>query len=424
MSMLIKDTILIQLDKKEIFTEYDENLQKTLNIDPMGLQVVWTFFGQKIFQNKLTSVALDIRSYNINIFNHFIIKNLMSHGTEEIKNMFIKEEKETIEKLLIILENMLIWSWYCDQNNWDKSGLLGTSKALKSWDEKKINLNLKSDIETLELLKRQKQLGVNGRYKGPFIEMNFFKSSHYSEYLEDEYNNIFSLIENNQALKNLYLLVMEFFHDENRDEAAIPTDEYTQVFSNVSVLADDTKDFWLSHLGFINSEAKVIYDIVDLQNYKQNNKDIFIQANSQKKSEIFKTIIDLESKLAYVDKLFTYLLLCDNKEVQEINNNYFNTISSFNFDSIDAKDSAKIRLYELSKIKDVATLIHYHKEIMISRGHVPWVSVVNGKVKVDITKNGNIDTVLKILDEGVDNIDWIHDYYIWSVRSIKKGLEK
>ena len=52
---------------KNIFTEYDELLTKNINTDPLGFQIVWTYFGQKIFHNKTTSIDMDIRSYNIKL---------------------------------------------------------------------------------------------------------------------------------------------------------------------------------------------------------------------------------------------------------------------------------------------------------------------------------------------------------------------
>ena len=114
-----------------IFTEYDESLTKGLNIDPLGFQIVWTYFGQKIFQNKTTSVALDIRSYNINLFNHYIIYQIIQeHEGLSFKNLITNDItlKEKIEKTLIVLENLLTWSWYSKKDGkWEdeyKSGLL------------------------------------------------------------------------------------------------------------------------------------------------------------------------------------------------------------------------------------------------------------------------------------------------------------
>jgi len=167
----------------KIFTQYDEKIEKTLEVDPLGFVAIWTYFGQNIFHNKISSVASDIRSFNINLFNHFLIKSIASSGSKTLQNQFEKNHKESVEKLILILENMLIWSWYREKGRWgeSKNGLLGTSKAITKWEESQINLDITDKIENLELLKRQKTTGVNGRYKGAFIAMDFFDSNYDDE---------------------------------------------------------------------------------------------------------------------------------------------------------------------------------------------------------------------------------------------------
>ncbi len=147
---------------KNIFTEYDEKIEKTLEIDPMGLSVIWTHFGQEIFHNKISSVALDARSFTINLLNHFVIRTLMQDSSTNLQRLFEKDCKLTVEKLLIVLENMLIWSWHKDVQNgkdWDdaKNGLLGTSKAISKWEQNNINLNIDDKIEKLELCRIRRQ---------------------------------------------------------------------------------------------------------------------------------------------------------------------------------------------------------------------------------------------------------------------------
>ena len=67
------------MDFKSLFTEYDENISAGLNVDPLGLQVIWSVYGQKIFQNKVSSISNDVRNFTINLFHHYIIKNLIEN---------------------------------------------------------------------------------------------------------------------------------------------------------------------------------------------------------------------------------------------------------------------------------------------------------------------------------------------------------
>lgn len=418
----------MELAFKNIFTEYDDSLQKSLNIDPMGLSVIWTYFGQRIFNNKISSVALDIRSFNINLFNHFVIATLITDSSLNIHELFEKDKKQTIEKLLIVLENMIIWSWHESESNWMESqrkGLLGTSKALSQWiDGKTINININESFEKLELLKRQKVLGVNGRYKGSFVQIGFF-TNNYDEYFnKDIFDETKLLIENNTDLKSLYDCIIGFFKDMKVEK--IPKELYKIVFADTNKLAESTKAFWIDKLGFKTDEAKAIYDSVDLKN-KTTLQEIFKQANKETKFEKLETILNLEPKLSYFNSLFQYLLFCDGLKVDEIENSYFKKLNSLDLSSevLVATDSAKERLEQLSKIKDIKSIIQYHTEIMLARGHTPWLTMdeITNKIKVEISRRGSQEEVETKLASEIKDQSWIHNYYLWSVESIKRGLE-
>ena len=135
-----------------------------------------------------------------------------------------RRSQEKIEKTLIILENLLTWSWFSTRDDWTeeyKSGLLGTYKALSIWESEQtylINFN-ERDFNKIEILKNQRSLGVSGRYKGPFRAMGFFK-----EYEESSYKGSSELFENeikeliesqNSPLKNLLLNLL--YGKENKE---------------------------------------------------------------------------------------------------------------------------------------------------------------------------------------------------------------
>ena len=140
------------LNSNNIFTEHDESLSLGLKVDPLGFQLIWTYFGQKIFKDKINSATFDIRNFNLNLFNHAVI----FHMQKEDANI-------DVNKMIILLENILIWSWYNNQNTFKKEGLSGTSLTAKKWEDT-TKINLQED-----LIKNQISSGVNGRYKGAFI---------------------------------------------------------------------------------------------------------------------------------------------------------------------------------------------------------------------------------------------------------------
>lgn len=427
-----------------IFTEYDESLTKNINTDPLGFQIVWTYFGQKIFHNKTTSIALDIRSYNINLFNHYIIYQIIQENENLSFNKLITNEiklNEKIEKTLIILENLLTWSWFSTREHWDekyKSGLLGTYKALSIWEDKQtylINFN-ERNFNKIEILKNQRSLGVSGRYKGPFRAMGFFK-----EYEESSYKGSSELFENeikeliesqNSPLKNLYKEVISFLQEAQELKVIeigknnTLVNRYVESFKNPKDITLHTKRFWKKYLGLNQDEASIVYKYIDLSKKDQNSKQIFAKALEESpNNKIFQDINQIEPQLTYINLLFDYLIIKSENKISELNNDYLFTLENFKWDnfSIETNTSVFLRIEELKKIKDYKTLLEYHKIVMNKRGQMPWIELKNDEIlKTNVTKNIDSNKLGELLSKNLNN-DWLNDYYIYSMRNIKRGLE-
>lgn len=432
---------------ENIFTEYDESLTKGLNIDPLGFQIVWTYFGQKIFQNKTTSVALDIRSYNINLFNHYIIYQIIQENEGlSFKNLITNDItiKEKIEKTLILLENLLTWSWFSKRKEWKdqyQSGLLGTYKAISLWEDKNsyvVNFN-ERDFSKIEVLKSQRALGVSGRYKGPFRAMGFFK-----EYEESSYKGNSELFE--VEIKQLITPQDSPFHDLYYD--VIKLLQTAQINRNIEIGMDDTivnsfescfknpkesaeitKEFWEKYLGLKQDESSIIYEHIDLPKKGEeiyNAKQIFEKALSEyPDNKIFQDINQLEPQLTYLNILFDYLISKSEHKISELDNEYISILGNFRWDnlSIDQNSSVYFRIEELKKIKDYESLIDYHRVVMEKRGQTPWIELKKDTtIKTNIVKNIN-HNIENLLSNKLDN-NWLNDYYIYSMRSIKRGLEQ
>lgn len=423
----------------EIFTEYDGILCKSMNTDPLGFQIIWTYFGQKIFESKVTSVALDIRSYNINLFNHLIIYKLIreDYFNSEVSQTILKlvKTRTGIEKLLVMLENMLTWSWFLSLHNGDrwseeqKRGLLGTSKALSLWsDNEELLLNCNQKISNLEVLKNQKSLGISGRYKGPFIKMGFF-DSYYSTNSYKNAEELFLEVEQvflgEDSTKKLYKQIISYFqeYDYTQKISDDLVDSFNATFKDKKILNQLTKEFWIDHLGLKNFEAKALYEKIELENKNQSIKSIF-KAVYSKESEKFDNILQLEPKLSYLQLLFDYLLLQDERDVDTLEKRYIEILKDFKWVKAEKNSSAQSRITELQKVQDYRSLLEYHKQIMESRGQFPWVKIVDKKIHVNISKNQTLDKIKDALEKEIDHIEWIHDYYIFSIRSIKDGFEK
>ena len=427
-----------------IFTEYDELLTKNINTDPLGFQIVWTYFGQKIFHNKTTSIALDIRSYTINLFNHYIIYQIIQENKNLSFKSLITNEislKEKIEKTLIILENLLTWSWFSTRDDWTeeyKSGLLGTYKALSIWEDEQtylINFN-ERDFNKIEILKNQRSLGVSGRYKGPFRAMGFFK-----EYEESSYKGSSELFENeikeliesqNSPLKNLYKEVISFLQKAQELKVIeigknnTLVNKYVESFKNPKDISLHTKHFWKKYLGLNQDEASIVYKHIDLDKIEQNTKQIFTKALEESfDNKIFQDINQIEPQLTYINLLFDYLIVKAENKINELNNDFILPLENFEWNSlsINANTSVYLRVEELKKIKDYKTLLEYHKIVMNKRSQMPWIELKNDEIlKTNIAKNIASNKSEELLSKGLNN-DWLNDYYIYSIRNIKRGLE-
>ena len=65
-----------------IFTIPDPSIVQEGSVDPLGMQVIWTHFGQKIFANKLTTVATDIRNYSVNLLHLHVLDRLKNEHSD------------------------------------------------------------------------------------------------------------------------------------------------------------------------------------------------------------------------------------------------------------------------------------------------------------------------------------------------------
>jgi len=118
---------------KQFFTEFDDSLTHTLNIDPLGMTVIWSAFGQKIFNNRVSSISNDVRNYTLNLVHHLAIKELVELGlTLQGQLAQIYPQVDLLEfkqACLIHAENLFVYSMLTSEKPLDTFGILGASKG-------------------------------------------------------------------------------------------------------------------------------------------------------------------------------------------------------------------------------------------------------------------------------------------------------
>lgn len=134
---------LEKLLPNSVFTERDDSIFKETSSDPLGMRVIWTYYGQLIFNQKLTTVATDIRNYTVNLMNYsllFQLDDILSHYASRHK---VRKDDISLG-LLIMLEDIITYSLIegnevtTNNNEVDLGGVLGSWKGQIRYQE---NLN-------------------------------------------------------------------------------------------------------------------------------------------------------------------------------------------------------------------------------------------------------------------------------------------
>jgi hypothetical protein len=459
-------------DFKDVFTDINDSLSIESSRDPMGMQVLWSFLGQRIFKQKLTTVANDIRNFTLNLINHSVIKEIaLDHSFDSFwgtASSFYKTRNELIRGLIIFLENLFIFSLISinessENEQIETHGLLGYQKGIEKYENQGKNpkiIKIENSLDN-DILKRQISLGVNGRYKGPFTQIGLLnKGFTYTGEIDKNWENVEKEIFNQQELLPLKELRNELHKltektlSSNKKNPEAPSilfnDEQVKKLGKFysNVFGEDkpykkTKEFWIEKLGLKEGPANILYDIMTEKIGKiidskeltpANYKNIFEQAKNQINDAIFSEILMLEPILARLQFCFDYLMRRDvdtvpiSQENFHLNNangesDFLYKMNSYKNNGIFSKRIEQ--LYEIytsyfsgnRQGHDLAKAIYeYHKTIMNERGGSPWFTI---KGNNHIAHSGPTKNTI---DE--NDYQWIHSYYLDTLKNIVDELER
>lgn len=347
----------------QYLTEYDENISGESFRDPMGMQVIWSAIGQRIFGWHITSRANDLRNYTQALFQHYVVREIENDDTIEIPSFArhyygSKYDPRFKASLIIFLENLFVYTAVLKQ--FDCSGVLGSQSA-----GHKLQLFNKDPVilihEDAGILVRQISLGLNGSYKTPLMQLEILDRN-YQYPNNDIWTKIISLFEQWEdalALKDMLLKILKKVFDDCQfsgrsrldPESLAPYRELAEEAASSSagfryseinyyeealgglykaVLIDPAYsryhfgDFWKEQLGLDGGAAGAIFEsLVEVTDpYEINNTDLLWAALSYAPSEDEKAkiedILAIEPLLAFMVSLF-YLLCCrENKSFRDI----------------------------------------------------------------------------------------------------------
>jgi hypothetical protein len=455
---------LIKQEKKmvkDFFTIPDPELSQESSVDPMGLETIWTGYGQAIFERKLTTIANDIRIYTFNLFHNHVINKLFQDYTEEIyaarkKFKAWQTELDVKAGLLIFLEDLVTHIFHLHENHTgveiEKLGILGSNKVKIVHHTKSPEQIMLAANKRLGLLKNQLSLGMTGRYKGPMMNMQFFDRSFtyipktwvqvdkfmldWTEAVELE-NEIIKLITNyllqsrNKEYPQLSLAELK----ENRKIWKSVADGYVTCFGSRK-LPKEIRKYWQDKLGLLSGAPKAIYDEIgeSINQGSVSHHRIFLNARKhviKETAELYKidTVLSIEPFLSHAEYLFRYLAQPGIKNIKDEEKN----LETLRKEIIEAShftiDTDQFRLKQLhavmvsqGTISDwLNGIMSYHKKLMDQRGGNMWFEIVdqnNIKHYFAPVLSDDVNTIPKYLKLR----PWWHHYYLETVQSIYLSL--
>lgn len=442
---------LLHIDKSpenwsEIFSIPDDSIVSDGTVDPMGMQVIWTDFGQRIFNNKLTTVSTDIRNFTINLLHHSIIYTIEKEQKEILDNAQSKFSNynnyyDVKAGIIIFLEDLLVYSLISQSTEVETLGLLGSYNAEKKLSNSIEPINIEAE-KSKGVLVRQITLGVNGRYKGPFINMDLFKGRHLN-YNKIEWEKIVEIINNWSSGNKLFEILKGIIVYLLEQPEANHPQVYFSNFSNNNELQKlykncfgsnkvhhSLKSYWEENLGLKEGAAKSIYQQFIETGKKDFTKVVIENAKEIEQNPVEKRklndIIVLEPFLSACSQIFYILTDVATKRIDDLNDDIEDILNHFNLEEIHKLSFDNNRLKVLLSyveagnkkgIKIIQQIILYHEKIMKERGASAWIELRDNSVKHYI----NQKTPFKS-DKIISNSVWYHSYYIDTVFSIYKGL--
>lgn len=454
------------LDK--YLTEYDDSLSGESYIDPLGMLIIWSTYGQDIFNNRVNSISNDVRNYTLNLFNHYLVRRIIQDESVRLSKRLtdLYGGKDTLffkYACLLYLENLFVFSILRHEGKGvDSGGVLGISNGRRRWNETEGNPRLIfSHDKQGQILVRQLGLGVSGRYKTPLMEIGYFDGNYHYHLPSAEtlWQGAEQFIAGNKPLHALADLLVEHMKEilsQNSKQpetqfSAIPEklpSAYPNAFASSGAVGKFARDYWLSVTDLDAGAAGALLTVLD-ENAKNEQPEDFtpqrlmaltdrstLPAKERHKME---HIEQLEPFLADAMLLFTLLTYKKSQPLQVVierwkafgRNEHTLPLGARRLrDNLNllgvVKGAARARLNALLQLADAATLsdqirllLDYHGRVMAERGQQPWSTLVDTGVKVHVRPMRDPS------EEEWPNGVWYHSYYLpqfkWLVRGYQGG---
>ena len=452
------------LDK--YLTEYDDSLSGESYIDPLGMLIIWSAYGQEIFRNRVNSISNDVRNYTLNLFNHYLVRRIIQDESVGLSKRLtdVYGGKDTLffkYACLLYLENLFVFSILKHENKGgDSGGVLGISNGRRRWKETDGNPKLIfSHDKQGQILVRQLGLGVSGRYKTPLLEIGYFDGN-YHYYLpsaETRWQEAERFIADNKPLHVLADLLIEHMQEmlsQNSEQpktqfSAIPEQlpsAYAKAFASSGAVGKYARDYWLSVTGLDSNAAGALLKVLD-DNVRSEQPEDFTPQRlmaltdrtglPEEERRKMEHIEQLEPLLADAMLLFTLLANKKSQPLQAVIERW----KSFGRNEQTllhraqgvrdnpallgvVKGAARARLNALLQLADATDLsdqarllVDYHGRVMTERGQLPWLILDDKGIRVQVRP------MREPSEEDWPQGVWYHSYYLPQFQWLVRGYQ-
>lgn len=445
----------------DIITDANKDIASSLYIDPLGMLVIWSSYGEAIFEKRVNSISNDVRNFTVNLMHHGVVQSLIADSSFVIpENLKVaigdKKSAKFAQACLLHLENIYVFSMLtAEEKNVDTSGILGSNNGQKILDSEKEKGNPKLVFTTEkqgQILVRQLSLGVSGRYRTPFLELGYFdKYYHYnhdnvSKQRWDDYGKLLAQkpvlqLYFDAAVAHIKRLIKSA--ESSNSSPEIQFNDISDDFKNACRLAfstsgkvgELTRDYWLNVTGLDQGAAGTLLKALRKQSGGAiEPEDIFNVAfndNNAEEREKLEHVLQVEPFLTRINLLFTLVCrqnsqtICDIKTEWEKYGGSNATLAELHKDISDSAKhvlagSARHRFEKLSGVaqcdtlqQQIVELISYHKFVMHTRGQQPWVELRNGATKLHARPLSPPDPAKELR--------WVNSYYLHQFNNLIRG---
>lgn len=443
----------------DIITDANKDIASSLYIDPLGMLVIWSSYGEAIFEKRVNSISNDVRNFTVNLMHHGVVQSLVSDSSfvipEHLKS-FVgdKTSSRFAQTCLLHLENIYVFSMLtATETNLDTSGILGSNNGRKILEAEDENPKLVFTTNREgQILERQLGLGVSGRYRTPFLELGYFdKYYHYnhdavSKQRWDEYR---LLLAQKPILQSYFDAAVSYIKslikraESSKSPLEIQFSEIPDNFKNACRLAfstsgkvgELTRDYWLNVTGLDQGAAGTLLKALRKQSggaiEPEGIFNVAFNDENAEEREKLEHVMQVEPFLTRINLLFTLICRQNSQTMRDIESEWLKyggtnaTLADLYKNISDSAKhvltgSARHRFEKLSDIaqcqtlrEQVAALISYHKSVMHTRGQQPWIELRNGTTKLHARPLSPPDPAKEL--------KWVNSYYLHQFNNLIRG---